>query len=125
MPSSDSMGHAIERFRFRARDRRKSRELELLVDTGSTYTWIDGRLLRELGAVPTRRWKFETIERKEATRRLGEAVVAFGGEEATTVVVFGRPTDAQVLGVHALEGLRFAVVPATQTLRRVPTVLAV
>jgi predicted aspartyl protease len=96
-----------------------------MVDTGSTYTWIDARLLRTLGVVPTRRWKFQTIEGRVAERRLGEAVVAYGGEEATTVVVFGRPSDAQVLGVHALEGLRFAVDPATRRLRRLPTVPAI
>lgn len=119
------MGHTIARFRFHATGRKRSETLDLLVDTGSTYTWIDARRLRALGVVPTRRWKFETIEGREAERRLGEAVVAYGGEEATTVVVFGRPTDAQVLGVHALEGLRFAVDPATKQLRRLPTVLAV
>ena len=125
MTAPETMVHTIARFRFRAAGRKKSRDLDLLVDTCSTYTWIDGRVLRDLGVSPTRRWKFETIEGKEATRPLGEAVVAYGGEEATTMVVFGRPTDAQVLGVHALEGLRFAVDPATKRLRRVPTVLAV
>ena len=125
MPRSETMGHTIARFRIRSSRRKKGETLDLLVDTGSTYTWIDARLLRALGVVPTRRWKFETIEGRKAERPLGEAVVAYGGEEATTVVVFGRPTDAQVLGVHALEGLRFAVDPATKRLRRLPTVLAV
>ncbi|HEV8594446.1 MAG TPA: retroviral-like aspartic protease family protein [Thermoplasmata archaeon] len=125
MPWVETMGHTIAPFRFRAPGRKRSRNLDLLVDTGSTYTWIDARLLRDLGIAPTRLGKFETIEGREAVRRLGEAVVSYGGDEATTIVVFARPTDAQVLGVHALEGLRFGVDPATKRLRRLRTVLAV
>jgi len=125
MSAAETMGHPIARFGFRAPGRKKAEALDLLVDTGSTYTWLDARLLRKLGVVPRRRWKIEPIEGRRAERRLGEAVVAYGREEATTIVVFARPTDAQVLGVHALEGLRLAVDPMTKRLRRLPTVLAV
>jgi len=118
------MGHTIARFRIRAAGGKRSHNLDLLVDTGLTYTWIDGGFLRGLGIVPTRRRRFETIEGRRAERRLGEAVVEYEGEAATTVVVFGRRTDAQVLGVHALEGLGLAVDPERKRLRKLPTVLA-
>jgi len=118
------MGHTIARFRIRAVGEGRWRTLDLLVDTGSTFTWIDGGLLRGLGVVPTRRRRFETIEGRRAERRLGHAVVEYEGEAAPTVVVFGRRTDAQVLGVHALEGLGLAVDPESKRLRKLPTVLA-
>lgn len=40
------MGHTIAPFRVRAKGRSKALEIDLLVDTGSTYTWIEGHLLR-------------------------------------------------------------------------------
>jgi len=43
---------------------------------------------------------------------------------ATTVVVFAEDGDAEVLGVHAMEGLGLEVDPATRQLRKVEALLA-
>jgi len=47
------------------------------------------------------------------------------GERTGTTIVFGEKADEQVLGVHALEGLRLEVDPYTGKLKRVPVILAV
>lgn len=65
-----------------------------------------------------------TIDGRLLERRVGEAVVEHGGERATTMVVFAEEGDAQVLGVHALEGLGREVDPIAQRLRKAEALLA-
>jgi len=99
-------------------------ELELLVDTGSTYAWVKRGRLEELGIRPMTVWRFRTIEGRVIEREIGEAVIECLGERATRIVVFAEESDAEVLGVDALEGLRLEVDPATKQLRKVEALLA-
>lgn len=46
------------------------------------------------------------------------------GRRATTAVVFAEESDNEVLGLHALEGLRLEVDPVSGQLREVEAVLA-
>lgn len=96
----------------------------LLVDTGATYSWLHARDLKKLGVRPLRWEHFETIEGKPARRRLGEVRVSILGRTATTVVVLARPTDSEVLGLHALEGLALEVDPTNRTLSRCKAIKA-
>ena len=104
---------------------RGSRELKLLVDTGSLFTWIDKRVLTEVCIEPSSIKKFRTIEGKEITRRVGNTVIEILGEKAPRIVVFGEIRDAQVVGADSLEGLGFEVDPTTKELKRVEAFLAV
>jgi len=99
-------------------------ELELLVDTGSMYTWVKRDRLGELGIKPMGKWKFRTIEGRVIEREMGEAIIECLGEMATRIVVFAEEGDAEVLGVDALEGLRLEVDPITKQLRRIEALLA-
>lgn len=105
-------------------DQSRHVELELLVDTGSTYTWVKRARLEELGIKPIARWKFRTIEGRVIEREIGEAVIECLGERATRIVVFAEDGDAEVLGVDALEGLRLEVDPITRQLRKIEALLA-
>lgn len=105
--------------------KRGSRELNLLVDTGSLFTWIDERVLRAIGVDPSSTKKFRTIEGKEISRKVGNAVIEIKGEKAPRIVVFGETTDAQVVGTDSLEGLGFEVDPTTKELKHVESFLAV
>ena len=96
----------------------------MLVDTGSTYTWIRRSKLRGLGIRPMGRRKFRTIENRIIEREIGEAVVECLGRRATTVIVFAEERDNEVLGLHALEGLGLEVDPITKQLREVEAILA-
>jgi predicted aspartyl protease len=98
--------------------------LNLLIDTGSMYTWIKRSRLEELGIEPLDRRRFRTIEDRITEREAGEAVVECLGRRATTVVVFAEEGDAEVLGLHALEGLGLEVDPATRRLREAEAILA-
>ncbi len=100
-----------------------SQKRTLMVDTGSLYTWVDGRLLRRIGVERRGDRVFRTIS-GEVTRPVGEALLELLGEGATSIVVFGEEGDAQVLGTHALEGLGFEVDPTTKTLRKASTFFA-
>ena len=100
-------------------DKGKSQDFNLLVDTGSVFTWIDGSALRELGIQPkAERKKFRTIEGREISREIGEAPLELDNERATSIIVFGEKGDASVLGVYSLEGLGFEVDPTTTSLKK-------
>lgn len=98
--------------------------IRLLVDTGSTFTWIQEEPLRDLGVRPQRVREFTTIENKGIPRSIGEVIVEYHGESKTTVVVFATPKDAEVLGLHALEGLCLEVDPVNRRLKDSGAVLA-
>lgn len=110
---------------IRGPDLSKVEEIELLVDTGSTYSWVPRERLAKLEIKPKGSWEFKTIDGRVLKREIGEAVVECMGEQATTVVVFAEDTDEKVLGIHALEGLRLEVDPITKQLRKVKAILAV
>jgi len=85
------MGHVVAKAKlYNPGDPSKNLEVELLVDTGSTYSWIKRDKLEELGLKPMTRWKFKTIEGKIVERDIGEVVVECLGERATTVAVFAE-----------------------------------
>src|SRR5205809_7911461 len=51
----------------------------LLVDSGSTYTWIAAALLRALSVVPTERRRVVTIEGQVAERDAAEILITIEG----------------------------------------------
>ena len=119
------MGHTVVKVRvYNPSDGSKSLDLELLVDAGSTYTWIRNDRLVRLNISPIGRRRFRTIEGRIIVREIGEAVVECMGRRATTIVVFAEKNDSEVLGLHALEGLGLEVDPITRQLKEVEAILA-
>jgi len=119
------MGHTIAHVRIcNPHDASRCLGLELLVDTGSTYTWIKHDKLVKLGIEPVEKVRFRTIDNRAVERPIGEMVVECTQKKATTIVVFAEENDNEVLGLHALEGLRLEVDPVTRQLREVEAVLA-
>jgi len=100
------LGHTYTRVKVFSADLSRLEEVRLLVDTGSTYTWIDRKVLEKLGVKVRRFWKFRTIDGRLIERRIGDVMVECLEEQAPTVVVFAEDEDEKVVGVHALEGLR-------------------
>jgi predicted aspartyl protease len=82
---------------------------EVLVDTGSEYTWIPEDVLVELGVEAVRVDRFETAEGRILERPVGFALVYAGGRSTATVVVFAGPGDRVLLGAQALDGLNLRV----------------
>jgi predicted aspartyl protease len=81
-------------------DRKKSVEIpEMLVDTGSEYTWITGELLSKIGIKREKKdLEFVMANGTIITRSVGFAIVRV--DEAFTVdeIVFAEPGDLLLLG---------------------------
>ncbi len=119
------MSHVTAKVRiYNPHDVSRAIDLELLLDTCSTYMWVKRDRLERLGIKPMARWKFRTIEGRIIERDIGEVIIECMGERATTIVVFAEEGDAEVIGVYALEGLRLEVDPTTGKLRKVEALLA-
>ena len=119
------MGYVKARVKLcNPRDESMCDELELLINTGSTYTWIKREKLARLRVKGTGRRLFRTVDNRTIEREVGEAVVECLGRRATTIVVFAEERDNEVLGLHALEGLGLEVDPVTRELRESESILA-
>ena len=119
------MGHTLARVKlYNPSDLSKALDLDLLVDAGSTYSWVRQDKLSALGLKPMGRRAFRTIEGRVIEREEGEAVIECEGERATTIIVFAEEGDVEVLGVYALEGLGLEVDPMTRELRKSRAILA-
>ncbi|MEN2974190.1 MAG: aspartyl protease family protein [Candidatus Caldarchaeales archaeon] len=88
-------------------------EVELLVDTGSTLPWIPRKILEKIGAEPTGRKKFKTINGKVIERQVSFVKIRYGESEAIVEVVVAEEGDTPVLGVVALESMGYRVNPVT------------
>ena len=82
---------------------------QMMVDTGSEYTWIAEERLAQLGVAPVRIDRFEMADGRILERRVRFAMLYAGGRSAPSVVVFAQPGDMVLLGAHGLEGLNLRV----------------
>jgi len=118
------MGHTSVTITLCSPDFTKTEQIELLVDMGSTYTWVSDDVLKRLGIEARTVRRFKTIDGRLLERRVGEVIMEYMKERATRMVVFAEKGDAQVLGVDALEGLGLEVDPITKQLRKAEALLA-
>ena len=102
----------------------RQEKLRLLVDTGSTYTWIPARIARELGIEPSEVGTFYTADRRRIRRRVGQAEIKILGRHGTRFVVFARESDESLIGVDTLQGLLLYVDPVDHRLRKRKSALA-
>ena len=98
-------------------DRRRGFEQRLIVDSGALYTIVPAPLLREIGIEPDRVQRFELADGRVVTREVGSALYELRKLRAAAPVVFGRRTDAALLGVVTLEVLGLTIDPLRRTLR--------
>jgi len=82
---------------------------EVLVDTGSGYSWIPENVLDELRVERVRVDKFETASGEILERPIGFALFYVAGRSGASAVVFADPGDKILLGAHGLEGLGLRV----------------
>ena len=118
------MGIVVAKVRISSADRLGAQELELIVDTGSTLTWVPAEVLEGLGHQPVGKQRFRTVDGSTVERPVGDAPVECEGQRGFVGVVFGGPGDASLLGVTALERLGLEVNPSTGTLRKIDAYLA-
>ena len=102
-----------------------SQSVEVLVDTGATFTMIPRTILESLGVLPVRRRTIRLGDGRTMVRTLGPAYVRCEGRETATWVLFGEPDDAAVLGALTLEELSLQIDPESNQLRDNGTALMV
>jgi predicted aspartyl protease len=95
-------------------------ELELLVDTGASYSWFMRERLEALGIRPTGRMQFRTIDGRVLERDVAPVFVRSDGHIGGDTVMVAESGDAEVLGAHTLESLGLAADPVQR--RLIPTV---
>jgi predicted aspartyl protease len=87
---------------------------ELLVDTGSEFTWVPGDTLAGIGVeVRKRDVPFVMANGQVITRNVGYAILRVNGFETVDEIVFAEDQDMKLLGSRTLEGFG-AVVDARQ-----------
>jgi predicted aspartyl protease len=90
------MGHTNATVKLYGLDRSRFRQVELLVDRESNYTWVPRALLEEISIKPLTVRNFRTIDGRTLKREVGEALMEFVNERATRMVVFAEHGDANV-----------------------------
>ncbi len=81
-----------------------------LVDTGSEYTWVDGKALESIGIAREKKdLTFVRANGQQITRSMGFAIVRVREFFTVDEVVFAEPGDLRLLGAWSLEGFNARV----------------
>jgi predicted aspartyl protease len=78
---------------------------QVLVDSGSEYTWLPRDILEGAGVRPAKKdLQFQMANGEIITRSIGYAILRADRFETVDEVVFGEPGDLALLGARTLEG---------------------
>lgn len=100
-----------------------SRDVELLVDTGATYTVLPEDLLKELGVKGVRLVKVRLASGEVVERWLGEVGIEVSGYRVSaTPVIFGFP-KVYLLGSVTMEQLGLMPDPIERRLRPIEVLM--
>lgn len=102
---------------FDLKDETRSREVEMLVDTGSNTAVIPPDVVRILGLTPVELRTFTLANGEAIVRPVGRAGLATAGRTTACDVILGEPGDGAILGAIALEGMGLEVDPRRRELR--------
>lgn len=105
------MGIFSQALRLDSMDGERSVEVEALVDTGSFYTLVPAKLLKDLEVEPFDTYTLELADGSLVDHDVGLAVATIGERRAPTMVLFGNDDVEPLLGAYTLEGLLLAVDP--------------
>ncbi len=86
-------------------------ELDITVDTGSTYTAVPRAILERLGVPIQRSLPSETADGRIIPVDVGETTVRLEGLQFHTPVIFAEANEPCLLGVVTLEEASLAVDP--------------
>jgi predicted aspartyl protease len=83
---------------------------DILVDTGSEYTWITGSLLTKIGIKREKKdLQFVMANGSMITRNVGFAILRVDDSFTVDEVVFAEEGDLLLLGARTLEGMNLTV----------------
>ena len=90
--------------------------VEVMVDTGATFTQVPAELLRRLGVEVGERAPVRLGDGRLSLDEVGDTYIRLAGKTFITPVIFGREGEPNLLGVVALERALLAVDPVGQRL---------
>lgn len=98
--------------------------LDLLVDTGATWTMLPEETVRDLGLATTRQRAVTLASGERVTYRAGQVSIQLTGEDGITFFLAGPPGCLPLLGAVTLEEFGLAPDPVRKTLVPVAGLLA-
>ncbi len=116
------MGHSWVDIQISDLERKHSKKVNALVDTGASLTTLPKKLADELGIKPTSQEQVSTGAGIIEVSR-GEAWIKVNGKEGPFNVWISEIIDKVLLGVVVLESFGFKVDPTTGTLEEKPLLL--
>lgn len=100
---------------------REFEEIEVVVDTGSTYTAVPRAMLQRLGVPVERSMPSVTADGRIAPVDVAHTTIRLEGLSFPTPVIFAEEGEPSLLGVVSLEQAALAVDPVSGQL--IPTTL--
>ena len=95
---------------------RNFQEVEMEVDTGSTFTALPREMLEALGVPLNRTAQSRLADGTLQVVELGETTIRLAGKQFTTTVIFAEEGEPSLLGVITLEDALLAVDPVNNEL---------
>jgi len=97
--------------------------VELLVDSGATYSVVPRLILEGLGIKPIATEEFRIVDGTKICRQKGVALYRYGNRTGGADVIFGEEGDGQLLEAFTLEALGLFLHPLRRQLKPLPMVL--
>lgn len=89
---------------------------DVLVDSGSDFTWVPRAVMLDLGIGRERTERMVAADGRVIEREIGYAIIHVEGKSSVDDVVFAEPGDLVLLGARSLEGLNLRVDPREKRL---------
>lgn len=99
------------------------KEIECVIDTGATYTWIPSDILEELELKPKFTRKFKIADGTIIERPMSVGLISIKDEAIPTLLAFGDKGSESLLGAVTLEEFGLTVDPVNKVLVPVPALL--
>lgn len=90
--------------------------LDALVDTGATYTWVPKDVLQRLGVEPEEQRQFVLADGREVDYDVAWVRIRIDGRSQPAICVFGEPGTKPLVGVFTLEAFGVGVDPMNRRL---------
>ena len=97
----------------------KSRQIQLLVDSGASYSLLPEDVWQELEIKPQEKLDFILADGTKIERRASECKIRLNGKERHTPIILGEPGDEPLLGAITLENLGMVLDPFKRELRQI------
>src|SRR5437016_10655330 len=109
-----TMGITHARVVLHSIDMARKEVCDLLVDTGSTLSWVPEEVAARVGIQATEVRTFRLADGRRVDRPVGEAILEAEGLRGATRIVFARPGDGSLLGTPRPRGIGLGARPGCE-----------